>query len=203
MNPQIESSNRTPLKIESNSLNSSSTRSGQSMVDLTNTQDCRMSEKLSLIRSFSKYTPHSKASNTSENLSNLPLVKVEESSKISGTDPNRILEEELQINYVQTEPKSESKDHEAPDELKNEKDIGLDPAEKLQNEIRMEREREAAEWNKAKAIAMMSNHKDKKRIVILERQLRKINQLLSFNYFEKSIVNRKVLILDRNTATVL
>ena len=189
--------------MKSNLQNSSSIRSGQSMVDLTNTQDCRMSEKLSLIKSFSKYTPHSKASNTSENLSNPPCVKVEEPSKISGTDPNRTLEEEMQLNYVQTEPKSESKDHEAPDKLQNETDIGLDPAEKLQNEIRMEREKEAAEWNKAKASAMMSNHKNKKRIVILERQLRKINQLLSFKYFEKSIVNRKVLILDRNTATVL
>ena len=203
MNSQIESSNRNPLKIESNLHNSSSTRSGQSMVDLTNTQDCRMSEKLSLIRSFSKYTPHSKALKASENLSNLPLVKVEEPNKISGTDPNRTQEEEMQLNYVQTEPKSESKEHEAPDELQNEKDIGLDPAEKLQNEIRMEREKEAAEWNKAKASAMMSNHKNKKRIVILERQLRKINQLLSFNYFENSIVNRKVLILDHNTAAVL
>ena len=173
------------------------------MVDLTNTQDCRMSEKLSLIRSFSKYTPHSKALKASENLSNLPLVKVEEPNKISGTDPNRTLEEDMQLNYVQTEHKSESKDHEAPDELQNETDIGLDPAEKLQNEIRMEREKEAAEWNKAKASAMMSNHKKKKRIVILERQLRKINQLLSFNFFEKSTVNRKVLILDHNTAAVL
>ena len=198
MNSQIESSNRNPLKIESNLHNSSSTRSGQSMVDLTNTQDCRMSEKLSLIRSFSKYTPHFKASNTPENLSNLPSVKVEEPSKISGTDPNRTLEEEKQLNYVPTQPKSESKEHEAPDELQNEKDIGLDPAEKLQNEIRMEREKEAAEWNKAKASAMMSNHNKKKRIVILERQLRKINKLLSFKYFEKSFVNRKVLILGRN-----
>ena len=187
--------------MKSNLQNSSSIRSGQSMVDLTNTQDCRMSEKLSLIRSFSKYTPHSKASNTSENLSNPPCVKVEEPSKISGTDPNRTLEEEMQLNYVQTEPKSESKDHEAPNELQNEIDIGLDPAEKLQNEIIIEREREPVEWNKEKA--MMSNHKNKKRIVILERQLRKINQLLSFKYFEKSIVNRKVLILDRNTAAVL
>ena len=197
MKPQIWSSNIPPLKIDSNLQNSSSTRSGQSMVDLTNTQDCRMSEKLSLIRSFSKYTPHSEASNTSENLSNLPSVKVEEPSKISGTHPNRTLEEEMQLNYIQTEPKSESKDHEAPNELQNEKDIGLDPAEKLQNEIIIEREREPVEWNKEKA--MMSNHKNKKRIVILERQLRKINELLSFNYFEKSIVNRKVLILDPNT----
>ena len=94
------------------------------MVDLTNTQDCRMSEKLSLIRSFSKYTPHSKALKASENLSNLPLVKVEEPNKISGTDPNRTLEEDMQLNYVQTEPKSESKERETPDELQNETEIG-------------------------------------------------------------------------------
>ena len=94
------------------------------MVDLTNTQDCRMSEKLSLITSFSKYTSHSKASNTSENLFNQPLVKVEEPSKISGTDPNWTLEEEKQLNYVKTEPKSESKERETPDELQNETDIG-------------------------------------------------------------------------------
>ena len=107
-------------KIESNLQNSGSTCSGQSMVDLTNTQDYRTSEKIpvsklsvSLIRSFSKYTPNSKASNTSENLSNLPCVKVEEPSKISGTDPNRTLEEEMQLNNVQTEPKSGSKEHEA------------------------------------------------------------------------------------------
>ena len=171
------------------------------MVDLTNTPDCRMSENLSLIRSFSKYTPHSKASNTSVNVTN--LVKVEEPSKISGTDSNWTLEEELQLNYqnyIQAAPNptkmSQSfalpEEHEGHDKLKNETDIGLDSAEKLQNEIRREREKEAAEWNKAKVRAMMSNHKNKKQIVILERQLQKINQLLSFNYFEKAKINRKV-----------
>jgi len=171
------------------------------MVDLTNTPDCRMSENLSLIRSFSKYTPHSKASNTSENLSNLPLVKVEEPSKISGTDQTH--EEELQLNYqnyIQTEPKTTKmiqslalpEEHEAPHKLQNEDDIGLDPAEKLQDEIRREREKEANEWNKARTRAMLSNHTNKKHIVILERQLQKINQLLSFNYFEKAKINRKV-----------
>ena len=179
------------------------------MVDLTNTPDCRMSEKLSLIRSFSKYSPHSKASNTSANVSNLPFVKVEEPSKISGTVLKRTLEEELQLNYqnksnyIQTEANTTKmtqslalpEEHEAPHKLQNEDDIGLDPAEKLQNEIRTEREKEAAEWNKAKARAMLSNHKNKKQIVFLERQLQKINQLLSFNYFEKAKINRKVTTL--------
>ena len=176
------------------------------MVDLTNTPDCRMSENLSLIRSFSKYTPHSKASNTSANASNLPLVKVEEPSKISGTVPKLTLEEESQLKYedhIQTAPNSTKmiqtlalpEEHEGRDKLKNETDLVLDPTEKLQNEIRREREKEAAEWNKAKTRAMMSNHKNKKQIVILERQLQKINQLLSFNYFEKAKINRKVTTL--------
>ena len=178
------------------------------MVDLTNTPDCRMSEKLSLIRSFSKYSPHSKASNTSANVSNLPFVKVEEPSKISGTVLKRTLEEEQlnyqnKSNYIQTEANTTKmtqslalpEEHEAPHKLQNEDDIGLDPAEKLQNEIRTEREKEAAEWNKAKARAMLSNHKNKKQIVFLERQLQKINQLLSFNYFEKAKINRKVTTL--------
>ena len=176
------------------------------MVDLTNTPDCRMSENLSLIRSFSKYTPHSKASNTSANVSNLPFVKVEEPSKISGTIPKRTLEEELQLNYqnyIQTEPNTTKmiqslalpEEHEGRDKFKNETDIGLDPTEKLQNEIRREREKEAAEWNKAKSRAMMSNNKSKKQIVILERQLQKIGQLLSFNYIVRAKINRKVFTL--------
>ena len=176
------------------------------MVDLTNMPDCRMSENLSLIRSFSKYTPHSKTTNTSENISNLPFVKVEEPSKISGTVPKRTLDEEMQLNYqnyIQAAPNSTKmihslalpEEHEGRDQFKNETDIGLNPAEKLQNEIRREREKEAAEWNKAKTRALMSNHKNKKQIVFLERQLQKINQLLSFNYFEKAKINRKVTTL--------
>ena len=172
------------------------------MVDLTNTPDCRMSEKLSLIRSFSKYSPHSKASNTSAILSNLPFVKVEEPNKISGTDSNRTLEGELQLNYqnyIQTAPNSTKmiqslslpEEHEVRDKSKSE----TDPAEKLQNEIRREREKEAVEWNKAKARAMLSSHKNKKQIVFLERQQQKINQLLSFNYFEKAKIKRKVTTL--------
>ena len=168
------------------------------MVDLTNMPDCRMSENLSLIRSYSKYTPQSKASNALVNVTN--LVKVEEPSKISGTVPKCTLEEELQLNYqnyIQTAPNSTKiihsldlpEEHEGRDKFKNETDIGF---EKLQNEIRREREKEAAEWNKAKARAIMSNHKNKKQIVFLERQLQKINQLLSFNYFEKAKINRKV-----------
>ena len=65
-------------------------------------------------------------------------------------------------------------------------------AEKLQNDIRMERDEEAAQWNRASAKAMMANHKNKDRLIIFEHKLRKINQLLSFNYYETSIVNRKV-----------
>ena len=71
-------------------------------------------------------------------------------------------------------------------------------AEKLQNEIRMERDKEAAEWNRASAKAMMANHKNKDRLIIFEHKLRKINQLLSFNYYETSTVNRKVSSTDHD-----
>ena len=69
-------------------------------------------------------------------------------------------------------------------------------AEKLQNEIRMARDKEADEWNRASAKAMMANHKNKDRLIIFEHKLRKINQLLSFNYYETSTVNRKVSSTD-------
>ena len=49
--------------------------------------------------------------------------------------------------------------------------------EKLQGEIRMERDKEAAEWNRASAKAMMANHKNKDRLIIFEHKLRKNNQL--------------------------
>ena len=73
--------------------------------------------------------------------------------------------------------------------------------EKLQNEIRMERDKEAEEWNRASAKAMMANHKTNDRLIIFEHKLRKINQLLSFNYYEMSTVNRKVssTVLSLNT----
>ena len=92
------------MKIESDSYDFSSTPGGKSMVDLTNTPDCRMSKNLSLLRNFSKYTPDSNTLN--RNIFDPTEVKVEEPCKISGIDSKRKPEEQLQ-NEIKPERENE------------------------------------------------------------------------------------------------
>ena len=60
------------------------------MVDLTHKPDCQMSKNLSLLRSFSKYTPDSNKSK--RNIPFLTPAKVEEPIQISGIDRKEMSE---------------------------------------------------------------------------------------------------------------
>ena len=76
----------TPIKLESDSHDfiSTPTCTEKSIVDLTHKPDCKMSKNLSLLRSFSKYTPDSNKSK--RNISIPTPAKVEEPIQISGID---------------------------------------------------------------------------------------------------------------------
>ena len=101
------------------------------MADLNNTPDCRMSQTLSLLRSFSKYSPNKKKINIKKcyprNVSNTPLPKS------SDPLPNVPLE---------------SIEHEESVELQSEVEIKLDPSAKFESEVKIDFVEEADELNR-------------------------------------------------------
>jgi len=126
----ITSHSEKNLKTESNSQYSHSATIDQSMVDLNNTPDCRMSQTLSLLRSFSKYSPNQKKFTIKKcyprNVSNTPLPKS------SDPLPNVPLE---------------SIEHEESVELQSEVEIKLDPSAKFESEVKIDFVEEADELN--------------------------------------------------------
>ena len=187
-----ESPRETPPKSNTLRLESNGPFNDQSIIDLSKTPDCRMSKNLSLIRSFSKYSPRSKMSNISNlarQASESTEVKVEEPNKVLEAGQNEEPKEELTETVHSKRPLIE------PKRRRIEVDEPKTP-EKFQNAVKIETEYESnAEWENAKANEIISSIQNKDSIVLFEHQRRKIDQLLSYRYFQKSMINRLVLTL--------